>query len=320
MSESKITNLTTDLSACEKSANKNVASGYCPLDSNIFVPLSNLGNCTNNTITFYVDSKYIGSVNDGSILKPYVTISAALANITTPIDNTDTNLSTRYIIHVMGGMYDESLTIPGARHITFISDGLVFLGTTTSQYLGGMSSAGHIRDINIQIFRNTAVTATYYRATTVFTTTTYLQRGSAYTHTGLAGGWRISGIINIGAITGSSFNDVEIELIDVKCCDYSDTGVSGIRASTGYFINNNSTFSTSWSGNINVKMTGCRGNSINFPYGGNFNNFNLYELNNCYMLNMLNIGKIGLMQHTTFYATSGFSAYTLLWQHLPTIL
>ena len=133
-----------------------------------------------------------------------------------------------------------------------------------------------------------------------------------HAHTGLAGGWWVSGLINIGAITGSSFNDVEIELIDVKCCDYSDTGVGGSRTSVGYFINNNSTYRTSWSGNINVKMTGCRGNGINFPYGGNFNNFNLYELNNCYMINMLNVGKMGLMQHTTFYATSGFSAYTLL--------
>ena len=58
-------------------------------------------------------------------------------------------------------------------------------------------------------------------------------------------------------------------------------------------------------------MTGCKGNGINFPYGGNFNNFNLYELNNCYMINMLNVGKMGLMQHTTFYTTGGFSANTL---------
>ena len=97
----------------------------------------------------------------------------------------------------------------------------------------------------------------------------------------------------------------------MRCGDYSDVGVGGSRASTGYFINNNSTYSTSWSGNINVKMTGCCGNGINFPYGGNFNNFNLYELNNCYMINMLNVGRMGMMQHTTFYTSGGSSANTL---------
>ena len=125
-----------------------------------------------------------------------------------------------------------------------------------------------------------------------------MQRGAAYTHTGLQGGWWISGLINICVLSGSLSSDVEIELIDVKCCDYSDTGVGGSVTSTGYFINNTSTYSSSWSSNLNVKMTGCRGNGINFAYGGNFNNFNLYELNNCYMINMLNVGKMGLMQHS----------------------
>ena len=174
-----------------------------------------------------------------------------------------------------------------------------------------MSVKDHVRDINIQIYRNSAITSTMYRSTVVFTTTSYLQRGTPYTHTGLEGGWYLSGIVNIGVLTGSSFNDQEIELIDMRCGDYSDVGVGGSRASTGYFINNNSTYSTSWSGNINVKMTGCRGNGINFPYGGNFNNFNLYELNNCYMINMLNVGRIGSMQHTTVYTSGGFSANTL---------
>ena len=85
-------------------------------------------------------------------------------------------------------MYNESLTIPGFLHITFVADGLVFLGSTTLQYLGGMSSPGNIQDVTIQVYRNSAVTASYYRATTVFTTTSYLQRGAAYTHTGLEGG------------------------------------------------------------------------------------------------------------------------------------
>ena len=291
-------------------ASKDQVSGVAGLDANGLLKVSELPSL-GNTITFYVDSKYTAGSNDGSILKPYATISAALVNIVTPVDNTDPNLANRFIIHVMGGMYNESLTIPGCRHITFVADGLVFLGTTTLQYLGGMSAPGNIQDVTIQVYRNSAVTTTYYRATTIFTTTSYLQRGAAYTHTGLEGGWWISGIINLCVLTGTASTDIELELIDVKCCDYSDTGVGGSRASTGYFINNTSTYSTSWSSNINVKMTGCKGNGINFPYGGNFNNFNLFELNNCYMINMLNVGRMGLMQHTTFYASGGFAANTL---------
>ena len=46
LAESNITNLTTDLSNCEKTANKNVGGGYCGLDSNGLVPLTKLANGT----------------------------------------------------------------------------------------------------------------------------------------------------------------------------------------------------------------------------------------------------------------------------------
>lgn len=42
LAESQVTNLTTDLAARELTANKNVASGYCPLDSGVKVPMANL--------------------------------------------------------------------------------------------------------------------------------------------------------------------------------------------------------------------------------------------------------------------------------------
>ena len=83
---------------------------------------------------------------------------------------------------------------------------LVFLGTTTQQYLGGMSSAGHIRDVTIQVYRDSTAPASYYRATTIFTTSSYMQRGAAYTHTGLQGGWWISGIINISVLNWYCIN------------------------------------------------------------------------------------------------------------------
>ena len=295
-------------------ASKAQLSGLAPLDSSGYLPLSYLGNCTNNSIIFYVDGKYTGSVNDGSILKPFTTISSALSLIS-PWSNgfagtgsADAHISDRYIIHVAGGAYDESLTIPNFAHITLVADGLVYLGYTQDQYFEGMSVAGHVRDITLNVGKPSTFTGTnMMRATCVFTTTSYMQRGQAYTHTGLQGGWKVSGIFNICVLANATSSDVEIELIDFRSCDFSDTGVSGIRASTGYFINNTSTYSSSWSSNFDVRLTGCRGNGINFAYGGNFNNFNLFELNNCYMIGTLNIGRMGSMNHTTFYATGGIT-------------
>ena len=106
-------------------------TGITKLDSNSNVPLSNLQNFTNNTIVFYVDQKNNRGISNGSFEFPYTTISSALANIVTPAINSDPRLADRFIIHVVGGMYNESLTIPGFRHITFVADGLVFLGSTT---------------------------------------------------------------------------------------------------------------------------------------------------------------------------------------------
>ena len=39
------------MSACEKTANKNVASGYCPLDINSLVPIANIPSIAESYIT-----------------------------------------------------------------------------------------------------------------------------------------------------------------------------------------------------------------------------------------------------------------------------
>ena len=96
-----------------------------------------------------------------------------------------------------------------------------------------MSNTGHVRDVNINVGKPSSFTGTnMMRATCVFTTTSYLQRGQAYTHTGLESGWKVSCICNICVLSGATSSDVEIELIDFRSCDFSDTGVSGSRAST----------------------------------------------------------------------------------------
>ena len=56
------------------------------------------------------------------------------------------------------------------------------------------------------------------------------------------------------------FAVTEIQLNHVRSLDQS---------ATGYFINNTST-ATSWTGNINVRCFGCRGNGINFGYSANY--------------------------------------------------
>ena len=132
-------------------SSKGQANGLATLDTNTNLPLSQLGNCVNNTICFYVDSKYAGSVNDGSILKPFTTISSALALISPWASGSDSHIADRYVIHVAGGNYDESLTIPNFAHITLIADGLVYLGYTTLQYFEGMSNAGHVRDVTLNV-------------------------------------------------------------------------------------------------------------------------------------------------------------------------
>ena len=302
-SNNTITLATTDIANCESTTNKNVANGYAPLDSNGFIPLANLGDCISNAITLYVDNKYSGSVNDGSILKPFTTIMAAINTIGgAPTSNSDVNLMNRFIIHINGGQYDEDLTIPGSRHITLLADGMVVLGDGNS---GGYSqyyaTSTTVRNVNIQLFQNTAQTHTYFRETTILATTVRTQHGAPYTYEGLEAGWQISGVINICALTGGSFADSEMQFNQVRCVDQS---------ATGWFINNTST-ATTWTGNINVRCVGCRGNGINFGYSANFNNFNLYETTECYFIGMLNVARMGSMNHTTFYASGGFAANTL---------
>jgi hypothetical protein len=60
--ESAVTNLTTDLSATEKTANKGAASGYAPLNASSQVPVANLPTGTSNTtVVIGNDGRFAGS-------------------------------------------------------------------------------------------------------------------------------------------------------------------------------------------------------------------------------------------------------------------
>lgn len=63
LSESKVTNLTTDLANCEKTSNKGAASGYCPLDSSSSVPSANLPSTSLQSLSnMNISSPLIGQV------------------------------------------------------------------------------------------------------------------------------------------------------------------------------------------------------------------------------------------------------------------
>ena len=52
INESQITNLTTDLSNCEKIANKGISNGYCGLDTNSLISVSNIPNLSESRKKF----------------------------------------------------------------------------------------------------------------------------------------------------------------------------------------------------------------------------------------------------------------------------
>jgi hypothetical protein len=105
LTESQITNLTTDLEACEKIANKGVASGYCPLNSSTLVPLSNIQqdmsiDLLSNSLAAFVDKNSINNIGDNllnfynynqnyplaSLYANWITISVANNSYRTNID------------------------------------------------------------------------------------------------------------------------------------------------------------------------------------------------------------------------------------------
>ena len=50
ITESQITNLTTDLSSCEKISNKGIYNGYCGIDTNTLISVSNIPNLSESQI------------------------------------------------------------------------------------------------------------------------------------------------------------------------------------------------------------------------------------------------------------------------------
>ena len=98
---------------------KDQASGLAGLDSNALLKVNKIP-YLGNKISIYVDSKYTGVYSDGSMLKPYVTITEALNSIGAdaargiygePTIDTDTHIKDQYCIFVQHGSYNEDTSI-----------------------------------------------------------------------------------------------------------------------------------------------------------------------------------------------------------------
>ena len=118
--------------------------------------------------------KYIIGNSDGSILRPYTTISSVLNQYVEPEDNTDTHFMDRFIVYINGGNYDEDLVMCGSRHWTLIACGLIVLGTGNSQYFATSTTP---RNITIRMGRNVAQSTSYYRETAILETLIKTQHG-----------------------------------------------------------------------------------------------------------------------------------------------
>jgi hypothetical protein len=73
----------------------------------------------------YVDKAYAGPTSDGSVLRPYTTIQAAVNGLGAPVDAADEKKVRKLII--TGGSYDEDVTIPQGNW-QIIPHGFVHLG------------------------------------------------------------------------------------------------------------------------------------------------------------------------------------------------
>jgi len=92
---------------------------YGHIDDEIYV--NNFG--YNN---YYVNSQATISSPDGSIWRPYQSLQACMTAIGAPASTSDARR--KITIHIAAGEYDESVTIPKQRLITFLCYGTVVIG------------------------------------------------------------------------------------------------------------------------------------------------------------------------------------------------
>ena len=185
---------------------RDLASCIAGLDSNTLLKFNEIP-YLGNKISIYVDSKYTGVYSDGSMIKPYVTITEALNSIGSdatrgtygePTIDTDIHIKDQYCIFVQHGAYNEDIVIPAFRAINLIAIGCVVIGSGDLQYWESTT----VRNVTINVYKNMSVTVGQYRSTVAFTTMSKLP-DSISTHEHLMSCWQISGQIKANFIAGN---------------------------------------------------------------------------------------------------------------------
>ena len=216
-------------------------------------------------VNIYVDSNYLGTVENGTQLNPYKTLQAGINAL--PINQTGIATYTRYVINVAGGNYDEDINIPANRFcniIQMVAKGSVYLGMPASP---GNDFNDAVTDRHFTIFYDTSawISTTFVRPT--LSLLSDKTEDSMSTYNFYAGsGWRISGDILIDTSAPTAYRPCEWHFENVTCGNFGVTGTGTLT------------------GEINMYMYGCKFNfGFVMPFSGtpSATNFSILKCEKC---------------------------------------
>jgi hypothetical protein len=170
---------------------------------------------------FFVDVNATVSSPDGSISRPYTSLQSAIDAIPAPTSGTEEKR--RYVLLVAPGHYDEDINIPakGGQELIILG-----LGPVT---LGAGDLANHASTVPRSLTWNTAQSTEFGECRPTLILSTLIEAETSSTHTAYAGGFTISGNLNIVNPGGGEITTKEVHLYGVKVVGAVDgTGDSGI--------------------------------------------------------------------------------------------
>jgi hypothetical protein len=98
-----------------------------------------------STGDYHVNSEITVSNPDGSILRPYNSLQTCLNAIGAPVSTTDARR--KITVHIKAGQYDENITVPKQRMMTFLCYGPVVIGDGAADDLYNSTTA---RSVTVQ--------------------------------------------------------------------------------------------------------------------------------------------------------------------------
>jgi hypothetical protein len=157
-----------------------------------------------SAIDIYVDANYAGTIQNGTILNPFTTLTAAIAAIPLGVIETSPwNDMYRIInVYVAGGFYNEAIIIPttiSTRVIHFIAHGFVYIGSHPSTPYFEVGST--TRNLEWRLSRASTTTLPCHPTLSLLTDTSDTSV-SGHSYYGKSG-WFISGDVLIGDVSAS---------------------------------------------------------------------------------------------------------------------